>query len=211
MAWNQRALTLLLSQLLPECRLVYSPLRPLVRLTPLFIVSERHLISMTTRKDMIPSQRKLNSISASFALGDNNAHGHTHTDMNCSVPYTGAWHINRLQAQSWTARTPMVESENKLKHDIRWRYIRSKAMHINHRTARQRLVQSNKSVIRRNITDSFIHSLGYLLVCRSGSVFTCGNSLAWSIPFPSRIITKSRSDKEKTISISRILFFWKKS
>lgn len=52
---------------------------PFVRLTPLFIVpvSERHLISMTTRKDMIPSRRKLKSNSAS--LGNNTqretAHG----------------------------------------------------------------------------------------------------------------------------------------
>lgn len=59
-----------LSQSQPEYRLDYSALKPLVRLTPQFIVSVRHLISMTTRRDMIPSQHKLNSKSASFAPGE---------------------------------------------------------------------------------------------------------------------------------------------
>lgn len=36
----------------------------------------RHLISMTTRKDMIPSRRKLNSNSASFG-------SRTHKDIRC--------------------------------------------------------------------------------------------------------------------------------
>lgn len=47
---------------------------------------------------------------------------------------------------------------------------------------------------RKNINHSFIQV--YLLVCCSGSVFTCGYSLAWSVLFPSRIITK-RGDVTK--------------
>lgn len=67
-----------LSQLQPECRLDSSQTISASDSTT-HCVSERHLISMTTRKDMIPSQCKLNTNSASFALG-----GTAHTDDNTS-------------------------------------------------------------------------------------------------------------------------------
>ncbi len=73
---------------------------------------------MTTREDMIPSRRKFNSNSGSFALGESHTHTHTRTRTYkliraaVAIRAVEADNINRLEPQSWTDQRRMMTEKN---------------------------------------------------------------------------------------------------
>lgn len=140
---------------------------------------------MTTKKDMIPSQRKLNSNSASFALG-----GTTRKGRWAAVGALELDNINRLDAESWAEQMMKLE----------YIFITWGLSNLNMHTHSWGLICVGSLLCWvEEISDTHSFTI-YSLVCCSGSVFTCGNNLAACILFPSRIITKSRRCQEKKVN-----------
>lgn len=152
-------------------------------------LSERHLISMTTRKDIIPFFPSVNwnVIQLHFAIW------RRHT------MWAACWSLTYQQVRRTVLDGADTDDHNRVSilriKVALYQYEETHSGEISSLWVRQ----SNKwYALYRRVLHS--HSFtDYSLVCCKGSVFTCGNNLASSIPFSSRIITKSRNNKDKYV------------